>query len=183
MNICKVFCGIALIGLQGYFTDFALAASACDFRPPVPILLSHVYAGQTVKRKPINEITETAQLPNGLRIEINQSACVDVVTTEYALIVPPKQGASEDQSALIELLRKTIPGLKRRPSAPPLAELNDFLKDANNVPLREGTRSVCRDGSTAPSGECSWESTGGYVLSVEPVGRNTRISVIQYVSG
>jgi hypothetical protein len=183
MKICTVLCGIALIGLQGYFTDFTLAANTCDFRPPTPILLPHVYAGQTVRRKPVNEITETAQLPNGLRIEINQSACVDIFTTEYALIVPFKQGTSENQSALIELLRKTIPGLKRRLSAPPLAELNDFLKDANNVPLRDGTRSVCRDGSTAPSGECSWESTGGYVLSVKPVGRSTRISVIQYVSG
>src|SRR5438874_6744285 len=149
MKICTVLCGIAHIGLQGYFTDFAVAANTCDFRPPTPILLPHAYAGQTVKRKPVNEITETAQLPNGLRIEISQSACVDIVTTEYALIVPLKQGTSENQSALIELLRKTIHGLKRRPSAPPLAELNDFLKDANNVPLRDGTRSVCRDGSAA----------------------------------
>jgi hypothetical protein len=183
MKICTVLCGIALIGLQGYSTDFALAANTCDFRPPTPILLPNVYAGQTVKRKPVNEITETAQLPNGLRIEISQSACVYIFTTEYALIVPLKQETPENQSALIELLRKTIPGLTMRPSAPPLAELNDFLKDANNVPLRDGTRSVCRDGSTAPSGECSWESKGGYVLSVKPVGRSTRISVIQYVSG
>src|ERR1700712_1534309 len=97
MKICTAFCGIALISLQGYFTDFALAANACDFRPPTPILLPHAYASQAVKRKPDNEITETAQLANGLRIEISQSACVDIFTTEYALIVPLKQGASENQ--------------------------------------------------------------------------------------
>ena len=183
MKICTAFCGIVLISLQGYFTDFALAADACDFRPPTPILLPHAYAGQTVKRKPENEITETAQLANGLRIEISQSACVDILTTEYALIVPLEQGASESQIALIELLRKTIRGLKKRTSARQLAELNDFLRHANDVPLRDGTRSICRDGSTAWSGECSWGSTGGYVLSVKPVGRSTRISVIEYVSG
>ncbi len=171
------------MGLQGYFTDFAVASNMCDFRPPKLILLPHAYPDQTVKRKPENEITETAQLPNGLRVEISQSACVDIFTTEYAVIVPLEQGTSENQTVLIELLRKTIASLKKRPAAPPLAELNDFLKHANNVPLRDGTRSMCRDGSTAPSGECSWESTGGYVLSVKPVGRSTRISVIQYVSG
>lgn len=183
MKICTALFGIGLISLQGYFTDFALAADACDFRPPTPILLQHAYSAQTVKRKPENEITETAKLPNGLEIEISQSACVDVLTTEYALIVPIAQGALENQRALIELLRKTIPGLKRRTSAPELAELNDFLEHANEVPLRDGTRSVCRDGSLARSGECSWESTGGYILSVKPVGRSTRISVIEYVSG
>lgn len=183
MKICAAFCGIALISLQGYFAGLALAADACDFRPPTPILSQHAYSGQTVQRKPDNEMTETAKLPNGQGIEISQSACVEILTTEYALIVPLAQGAAENQPALIELLRKTIPGLKRRASAPQLAELNDFLKHANEVPLRDGTRSVCRDGSIARSGECSWESTGGYVLSVKPVGRSTRIAVIEYVSG
>jgi hypothetical protein len=73
--------------------------------------------------------------------------------------------------------------LKRRRSAPQLAEINEFLKHANKVLLRDGTHSVCKDGSTAWPGECSWESMGGYVLSVKPAGRSTRISVIEYASG
>ena len=183
MKICKAFCWITLISLQGYFTGIALAADACVFRSATPILLQHAYSGQTVKRKPENEIIETARLPNRLRIEISQSACMDILTTEYALIVPLDQGALENQSALIELLRTTILGLERRASARQLTELNNFLKHANNVPLRDGTRSICMDGSIARSGECSWESMGGYVLSVKPVGRSIRISVIEYVSG
>lgn len=182
MKICKALCAISLIVLQAYFADFALAAT-CDFRPPTPILLPHAYAGQSLHLKPLNEMTETAPLPDGSRIEISQSACVDIVTTGYALTVSLPQGTSENHRALIELLRQTIRALKTRPSAPPLAALDDFLRHANSVPLRDGTRSICRDGSTAPSGECSWESTGGYVLSVKPVGRRMRISVIEYVSG
>jgi hypothetical protein len=182
MKICTPFFWIALISLQCCFTDLALAADACDFQPPMPILADHAYAGQTVKRKPNHEITETAKLPNGMRIEIRQSACVDIVTTEYALIVPIARSTSENQGDLIELLRNTIPALKRRASSPQPTGITDFLKHVNEVPLRDGTRSVCKDGSIAKSGECSWESTGGYVLSVKPVGRSRRISVIEYVS-
>ncbi|WP_426112773.1 hypothetical protein [Massilia sp. PWRC2] len=182
MKICKVLCGISLIVLQGYFADFALAAT-CDFRAPTPILLPHAYAGQTLHRKPLNGMAETAQLPDGSQIEISQSACVDVITTAFALMVPLEQGTAENHSALVELLRQTILALKTRPSAPPLAELDVFLGHSNSVPLHDGTRSMCRDGSKAPSGECAWESTGGYVLSVKPVGRSMRVSVIQYVSG
>jgi hypothetical protein len=182
MKICTALSGITLISLQCCFADAALAADACDFRPPTPILVEHAYAGQTVKRKPDNEITETATLPDGMRIEISQSACVDIVTTEYVLIVPIYRGTPEKQDDLIELLRKTIPALQRRVSSPPLTGISEFLKHVSELPLRDGTRSVCKDGSIAKAGECSWESTGGYVLSVKPVGRSRRISVIEYVS-
>ena len=128
-------------------------------------------------------MTETAHLPHGIAIEIRQGACVDIVTTEYALRVPMARGAAQKQEVLIALLRTTMAALKTRTPPAELAELDSFLEHAYDVPVRDGSRAICNDGSSAPAGECSWESTGGYILSVKPVGRSTRVAVIKYFSG
>jgi hypothetical protein len=128
-------------------------------------------------------MTEKAQLHNGLHIEIRQSTCVDFLVTEFILIVPRDQHPQPDQDGWIELARTTIASLKTLKPASEYTEVNNFLKHAHDLRPRDGSRSVCRDESEAPPGECSWESLGGFIFSVTHTGQATRISVTEYVSG
>jgi hypothetical protein len=160
----------------------AQPANACSFQPPAPLLLPNTYAGQSQERQRDNLITEKAHLSNGLRIEIQQSACVDFVTTEFVLIIPREPGRELDQKAQIRLARATIAGLKTARPARENAELLDFLNRAPGLRSHAGSLGSCRDGSEARPGECSWESMGGFIFSVKRTERGTRISVTQYLS-
>jgi hypothetical protein len=159
------------------------SADACSFQPPRPVLLPNSYPGQTLERQSDNGMTEKAQLNNGLRIEIRQSTCVDFLVTDFVLIIPCEQGRQRDRNAQLRLARSTIAGLKTRIPTGGFAELLDFLRRAPGLRLRDGSLGLCRDGSNAQPGECSWESMGGFVFSVKRSARGTRISVSQYLSG
>jgi hypothetical protein len=156
---------------------------ACDFQPPEPVLLAHAYAGHVLAQRSGNRLMEKAQLPDGLRIEIQQSTCVDFLTTEFILVFPHNQGPQPESNDWIDIARNTIASLKTRRPAGEYAQLNDFLKRAHALRPRNGTRSSCRDGSDAAPGECTWESLGGFVFSVTRTGQDTRVSVTEYLSG
>lgn len=159
------------------------SAMACSFQPPTPILLPHAYSGQTLERQSENQVIEKAQLNNGLRIEILQSACADFLTTEFTLIIPRGRNPQPDQNGWIELARTTIAGLKTHKPPSEYAELNEFLGRAPGLRPHNGVLGVCKDGSDARPGECSWESLGGFVFSVKRTERGTRVSITQYLSG
>jgi hypothetical protein len=159
------------------------SAGTCSFQPPAPVLLPNSYSGQTLERQSENRVTEKAQLHNGLRIEIRQSACVDFLTTEFTLIVPRDRNLQLDQNGWIELARTTIAGLKTLKPADEDTDLNDFLSHAEGLRPHNGIVAVCKDGSDARPGECSWDSLGGFVFSVKRTEHCTRISVTKYLSG
>lgn len=140
-------------------------ANACTFQPPTPALSPNIYPGQTLERQAGNQMIEKAQLHNGLRIEVQQSACVDFLTTEFTLLVPRDQGLQLDQNGWIELARTTIAGLKTHKPAAEYKDLNNFLSRAHTLHSRNGLVAACKDGSDARPGECSWESLGGFVGS------------------
>lgn len=159
------------------------SANTCSFQPPVPVLLPNGYPGQTLEWQSENRVTEKAQLQNGLRIEIRQSACADFLTTEFTLIVPGEQDLQLDQDGRIRLARTTIAGLKMRKRADEYADLNDFLGQASGLGPHNDIVAACKDGSQARPGECSWDSLGGFVFSVKRTVHGARISVTKYLSG
>lgn len=138
------------------------SANTCSFQPPARVLLPNSYLGQTVERQGRNRLTEKAQLHNGLRIEIRQSACVDFLTTEFTIIVPHNRNLQQDQSGWVMLARTTIAGLKTGKQADEYTDLNDFLSHAQGFRPHDGIVAICNDGSDAPPGECSWDSLGGF---------------------
>lgn len=158
------------------------AQSPCDLRPPQPLLVPRSYARQTLVRKANNELSETADLGNGVRLQLLQSACVDIASTEIIFLVPDSGAQSASRARSIAFARKTLPQLKTSLGKEALSALDDFLKRSSALPSEHGVRAECNDGSTADPGECSWDSTGGYVLSIKHIGKNTRIAVIKYVS-
>lgn len=157
-------------------------ANACSFQPPTPVLSAHAYSGQSLERQSDNRMTEKARLPNGLRIDIRQSACADVLTTEFILRVPEDRRLQLGQDGWIRLAQTTIAELKTHKPAGEYKELDDFLRRAQGQRSRDGTIAACRDGSDARPGECTWESLGGFVFSVKRAKRGTRVLVTQYVS-
>lgn len=173
----------AAVTLNAHAPPSLQPTSACTFQPPTPVFSPNTYPGQTFERQAGNQVTEKAQLPNGLRIEVRQRACVDFLTTEFTLLVPHDQGLHLDQNGWIELARTTIAGLTTHKPAAEYKDLNDFLSRAHSLRSRNDVLAACKDGSDARPGECSWESLGGFVFSVRRTGRGTRVSVTQYVSG
>lgn len=174
---------VVLMAFQAWAATSALADDVCSFQSPSPVLQPNAYTGQTLTRQSQNRTKEKAQLRSDLRIEIHQSACVDFLTTEFILIVPRDQRRESDQDGWIDFARAEIANLKTRRPAGEFEGLNDFLKRAHGLRQRDGIRSVCRDGSAAAAGECSWESLGGFIFSVTRTPQATRVSVTEYVSG
>lgn len=170
---------LAALGLPA--TACAVADDACTFDPPRPLLRPGAYAGLAVMRPGLNQLVEKAQLSPALRIEIRQGGCVDAVSTEFILVAPPAPRRRERE--WIGLARTEIAGLKTLRPATAYAELIAFLTQVHTLPLRDGMRSLCRDGSTPGADGCPWESLGGYEFSIRRTATATRISVREYISG
>lgn len=161
----------------------AHAADTCTFAPPAPLLQPHAYPGQTEVRGGANKLQEDAQLGAGLHLEIRQGGCVDVLTTEYVLTLPDSGRDHAGEDALIALARTEIGRLKTRRTPAERGALLDFLKRAPTLPPRDGSRTLCRDGGVPETGECSWNSQGGYSVSVTRNAHATRVRVTEMVSG
>lgn len=159
------------------------AAAGCSFQAPRPILLPHAYRGAAFVRKPDNRSTEMATLGKGVRVEISQSQCADFLTKEITFVVPRGQSPRRDDKAWLAWAGAEIGRLKLAPTAGDLRELQQFLLRAGDLAEQDGARSQCRDGSSAPAGQCSWDSTGGYVFRVTRERGSVRISATEYISG
>lgn len=177
MNACTK---LMFIVFSACAANTALANEGCEFQPPTPILQAHAYAGQTVTRRSDNRLQESGQVDPGLRVEIGQSACADFLTTEFVFVA---SGAQRDDAGWIAFARSALARLKTRASAREAAALATFLRRAPTLPLRDGSRSACRDGSSAAAGQCTWDSQGGFVLSIRRGARTTRVRLTDYRSG
>jgi hypothetical protein len=154
----------------------------CEFQPPQAMLQSTAYAGYTFKRAPENNATERAQIRDKLNVEVATSQCADSIVRTITFIVPSAGNMQHDQRHWLDLARTEIAALKRREADVEDTELKQFLTRAAGIAPRAGTRSACKDGSTADAGECTWDSMGGYIFEVKKSGATIRVSVTEYSS-
>jgi hypothetical protein len=159
----------------------ALAEDSCSLRAPDPVLRPGAYPGQTLDKRSSHTSMETARPRPGLRIDIRQDGCVDVITARFVLTVARGQERERTEDEWIDFARAEINQLKT--SAPRrFHELDAFLGKAHEIAPRNGERTVCRDGSAGDAGVCSWDSLGGYIFSVRRGRRATTVSVTEYTS-
>lgn len=159
----------------------ALAGDDCSLMVPGPVLQPNANPGQTLGKRSKHASMETVRPRPGLRVDIRQDACEDFVTTRFTLTVARGREDNRTEDEWIDFARAEIAKLKT--SEPRrLKELDAFLAGAHLLAPREGERAVCRDGSAGEAGVCSWDSLGGYILSIQRGRAATTISVTEYVS-
>jgi hypothetical protein len=161
-------------------------ADECSLQPPRPLLQANAYSHYTFRPATGHRAVESAELRDGLRIEVSSSGCVDFLVREISLIVParaPTAGHGQNDDAWLRFARTEIGRLKRHRPDDNFGELERFLAEARRIAPRKGTRSVCKDQSTADAGLCSWESMGGFIFKVTRSKGKRRISATKYVSG
>lgn len=158
-----------------------LAQDACSLKVPGPVLPAKAYPGQTLSKPDDNTFTETARLRPGLHLTIRQDGCADYVTTRFTLTVERAQEPDRSDEAWIDFARAELGKLPAREPGR-YRTLDAFLIKARRTPPQDGERIICRDGSQAVAGLCSWDSLGGDVVSVKRGRAATTITVIDYVS-
>jgi hypothetical protein len=159
----------------------ALAADSCSLMAPDPVLRPQAYPGQTLKQRSKHTSMESASPHAGLRIDIRQDGCEDFVTTRFILTVARGRERERLDDEWIAYARTEIAGLKSR-EPQRFRDLDAFLAKAHRIAPRKGERAICRDGSAADEGDCSWDSLGGYAISIKRGPGATTISVTEYVS-
>jgi hypothetical protein len=159
----------------------ALAGESCSLKAPDPVLRPGAYPGQTLDKRSSQTSMEAARPRPGLRIDIRQDACEDFATTRFVLTVAGGQARARTDDEWIDFARAEIGRLKTSPPRR-FQELDAFLGKARGIAPRNGERSLCRDGSAADTGACSWDSLGGYIVSVKRGRRATTVSVTEYIS-
>jgi hypothetical protein len=154
----------------------------CSFQPPRALLQASAYPHYAFKPDTDNRAVESAELRDGLRIEISHHQCVDILSREISLIVPAP-AAERNDDAWLAFARTEIGRLKRQDRSDDFSELQRFLTEAGHIAPQNGTRSACKDHSKAPAGECTWESMGGFIFKVSKSKGKVRISATEYTSG
>jgi hypothetical protein len=158
------------------------ADNGCEFQPPQAMLQSTAYAGYTFTRAPANNATERAQIRDKLGVEVATSQCADSIVRTFTFIVPSAGNVQRDERYWLELARTELAALKLKQAGSNENGLTQFLVRARDIAPRAGTRSTCKDGSSADAGECSWDSMGGYIFEVKKAGTTIRVSVTEYSS-
>ncbi len=159
----------------------ALAEDGCSLMVPNPVLRAQAYPRQTLDRRSKHASMETVSPHAGLRVEIRQDGCADFITTRFTLIVARGRERERTEQEWIDFARAEIAGLKTR-EPQRFKDLDAFLARAPRIAPRKGVRAICRDGSAADAGECSWDSLGGDMISIGHVRDATTILVTEYVS-
>jgi hypothetical protein len=173
--------GIGLAAALFFPAVAALAEDSCSLMVPGPVLRPQAYPRQTLDQRSKHSSMETVTPHAGLRVEMRQDACEDFITTRFTLIVAHGREHKRTDQEWIDFARAEIAGLKTR-EPQRFKDLEAFLATAYRVAPRKGVRAICRDGSAADAGECSWDSLGGYMVSIAHVRNVTTISVTEYVS-
>jgi hypothetical protein len=156
-------------------------ADECSFQAPQALLQPNAYSHYAFRPGSENRSVESAELRDGLRIEIARSQCVDFLVREISLIVPARVAGPND-TARLAFARTEIGRLRRQSPDDNFSELERFLVEARHIAPRKGSRSACKDHSKADAGACSWESMGGFIFKVGKSQGKVRISVTEYVS-
>jgi hypothetical protein len=159
----------------------ALADDSCPLMAPDPVLQPKAYRVQTLDKRDRHSSLESASPHPGLRIDIRQDGCEDFVTTRFTLSVARGREPERSEDEWIAFARAEIAGLKTR-EPQRFRDLDAFLAKARRIAPRKGERALCRDGSAADAASCSWDSLGGYSVSVKRGRSTTTISVMEYVS-
>jgi hypothetical protein len=159
----------------------ALADDSCSLMAPDPVLQARAYPAQTLDKRSRHTSVESASPHPGLRIDIRQDGCEDFVTTRFTLSVARGREPERSEAEWIAFSRAEIAGLKTR-EPKRFSDLDAFLAKAHRIAPRDGERALCRDGSAADAGTCSWDSLGGYAVSVKRGRKATTISITEYVS-
>jgi hypothetical protein len=159
----------------------ALAEESCSLMAPASVLRPQAYPRQTLYQRSKHSSMETVSPHAGLRVEIRQDGCEDFITTRFTLIVARGRERERTEQEWIDFARAEIGALKTR-DPQRFKDLDAFLARAHRIAPRKGVRAICRDGSAADAGECSWDSFGGYMISIGHDRDATTILVTEYVS-
>lgn len=173
---------IMLLVLLGTRAARAADDTGCEFQPPQAMLQSQAYTGYTFTRAPENNATERAQIRDKLGVEVATSQCADSIVRTFTFIVPSAGNVQRDERYWLDFARTEIAALKLKQAGSNENGLTQFLVRARDIAPRAGTRSTCKDGSSADAGECSWDSMGGYIFEVKKAGTTIRVSVTEYSS-
>jgi hypothetical protein len=174
-KIFGTFISIALLSPPSL--AFAEDNPDCSFAAPNALLQTQVYRSYTFRRTADNEIFESADLSKDVHFEIRQSQCVDFVVRKFTFTLKSNLGIRPLDFAIKAISNLKLSDAHERPT-----ELLLFLKTGYRN--GNGNRfSACRDGSSAPPGECSWDSLGGYSFEVGRERKHVIISVNEYISG
>ncbi len=165
----------------------ALAADGpdCSFAAPTGLLQARAYSAYAFQPSANNVAVELADISKDVKLEIRHSQCVDVVATKFTFKVKSSLPAIGTESLAVAFAMNEVSNLKladstRKPDGL-LAFLQNQQKKGAAQPIRNF--SACKDGATAPPGECSWDSLGGYIFEIKPQKEQTIISVTEYTSG
>jgi hypothetical protein len=173
--------GIGLAAALFFPAMAALAEDSCALMAPDPVLRAQAYPRQTLDQRSKHSSMETVTPHAGLRVEIRQDGCADFVTTRFTLIVARGRGRERTEHEWIDFARAEIAALKTR-EPQRFKDLDAFLARAPRIAPHKGVHAICRDGSAADAGECSWDSLGGYTISIGHFRNTTTIFVTEYVS-
>jgi hypothetical protein len=185
-NIYRPLCLALIFGVFGHpivRAKESATAEGCTFNVPQTVLQKNAYSRHTFTKLPANRALEAARVRKNLRVEISHNQCVDFITSELTFIVPSGSTSKFDERYWLQFAQDEIQRLKLNPLAGDYQALRRFLTRARQIAPRNGARSLCRDGSVAEAGQCSWESTGGFIFQVKKTDAEVRISAVEYVSG
>jgi hypothetical protein len=151
--------------------------SECDFAEPHALLQKSAYRAYTFQRTPDNGASESTEISEGVHLEVQQSQCVDFLVRTFTLTVESSITAQPLDIAIKEISNIQFSDLSEKPT-----ELLSFLKTRHGRDPRANF-SACKDGSSAPLGECTWESGGGFSFEVSRKKKQVIISATEYTSG
>lgn len=166
---------VALLSLP--LPGFAADDTGCNFAAPAALLQAQAYRGYKFQRSAENTAIESGDISKDIHFQIQQDQCVDFVVRTYTFTLKSSGNVRPLDLAISEISSLKFTDAHEKPT-----DLLTFLKTA----YRKGSESrfsACKDGSSAPSGECSWESMGGYSFEVDRERTKIVISVTEYTSG
>ena len=155
----------------------AHAISECTFAQPDALLDKDAYHGYTFKRTANNGALEEIEITRSSKLKIQQNQCVDFIVRKYIVTLDSAATVIPVDVAIDEISNLKFVDVSKKP-----IELLSFLKSGRGKGSFRRF-SGCRDGSSAPSGECSWDSSGGFSFDVNRNKNHLIITVTEYTSG
>jgi hypothetical protein len=165
---------LILMPLAAYAEDNA----DCSFSAPTGLLQPQAYNSYAYRPALDNEAFESAYITKDMHLEIHHSQCVDFVVQEFVFTLNAPLDVSPLDFAIKQIENIKLSESERRPT-----ELLAFLKGRAKKSFVGKKISACRDGSSAPPGECPWDSLGGYTFEVKRDKKRITIVVTEYISG
>lgn len=161
----------------------AADSSDCSFLPPTGLLQAKAYRAYGFQPGSNNEATESADIAKDVHLDIQHSRCADFIVTKFNFRVTRISIVAGSANTSLGFAIRELANLKLIDTTRATSDLLAFLKIVHAKNASGRIFSACKDGSTAPPGECSWDSLGGYIFEVKPQKDSTTISATEYTSG